>query len=96
MGAVYGEGQVTITGSVNDGSGAGIEKVEQSINETSDYTDVNSNYNHGSSWSHTITPESQGTKDYWFKVTDVLGNESSVHYQFKYDTDNPHFNGGRS
>ena len=23
-------------------------------------------------------------------MTDILGNESSVHYQFKYDTDNPH------
>lgn len=93
--SAYYDNALTLSGSVTD-TGVGPAKVQVSTDDSS-YTDV-TGYTPGStSWSYELTTADlgdQGSKTYYFKALDELGNPSgSSSVTFVYDTANPVISG---
>lgn len=91
---------VTIRGSVTDGSGVGVDQILWSTTQNGTYTGAPVT---GDTWSivfganapegtpnRTALGTEQGTKTFWFKAIDKLGNEGTPYsVEFQYDNADP-------
>ena len=80
---------VTIMGSVND-LGVGVNSVKWSTAADGTYAAVSNFTNGNPNWTHTISNlGAQGSKTYYFKAEDVIGNTKTESVTFTYDAAKP-------
>lgn len=85
----------TIRGTVDDGSGKGIDTIAYSLNYTNDGNDLNDTWvpiTKAASWSATgvnFSSGGQGTKTFWVRASDGLNPVTIETVSFQYDTEDP-------